>query len=390
MVFPYFLLDFKDKKENILCNYFRIAPFRYTANKTIHYEEILTSDKFKTREEYYTYLSDNNITTIETRYLQDTHNISNPIGTILFDFLDADLSDTTFLKKSTLKYGSSALHTSTDSMDDFEVEINGYNNNESQYEPSYEIEIFDDILNAYSKIELEEYQNFQKELRKAINFTYNLNNLSYLNDLSPAQRLFIHNVKRTTQEKMMYSYLDTISLSYTLNFPEFSKTIASYSELEPDKIAKELKKNSKKANQPLIKTFFYSFPCILSAYYFSFVYFVENNIPIKICKNCGKYFIPENRSSSVYCNRLYKDKKTCKEIGANIAYNEKLKKDEVNTLYRKILSAKKMLANRNPDIPMYLEKYEKWKAEANQFKKDIKSGIKTQEQFKEWLENTRK
>ena len=99
--------------------------------------------------------------------------------------------------------------------------------------------------------------------------------------------------------------------------------------------------------------------------------------------------IPENRNSSIYCNRIYKDKKTCKEIGANIAYNEKLKKDEVNALYRKTLSAKKMLANRNPDIPMYLEKYEKWKAEANQFKQDIKSGIKTQEEFKQWIEETK-
>ena len=88
--------------------------------------------------------------------------------------------------------------------------------------------------------------------------------------------------------------------------------------------------------------------------------------------------------------RIYKDNKTCKEIGANIAYNEKLKKDEVNALYRKTLSAKKMLANRNPDIPMYLKKYEKWKAEANQFKQDIKSGIKTQEEFKKWIENTKK
>ena len=92
----------------------------------------------------------------------------------------------------------------------------------------------------------------------------------------------------------------------------------------------------------------------------------------------------------MYCNRVYQDKKTCKEIGANNAYNEKLKKDEVNLLYRKTLSAKKMLANRNPDIPMYLEKYEAWKSEANQFKQDIKSGKKTQEQFKEWLEETRK
>ena len=57
---------------------------------------------------------------------------------------------------------------------------------------------------------------------------------------------------------------------------------------------------------------------------------------------------------------------------------------------QEIDKAKKMLANRNPDIPMYLEKYEAWKSEANQFKQDIKSGKKTQEQFKEWLEETRK
>lgn len=85
----------------------------------------------------------------------------------------------------------------------------------------------------------------------------------------------------------------------------------------------------------------YSFSSLLSAYYFCVLYFVENNIPIKICKNCGKYFIPENRVSSVYCNRIFENNKTCKEVGANNAYNEKLKKDEVNLLYRKTLSAKK-------------------------------------------------
>ena len=73
-----------------------------------------------------------------------------------------------------------------------------------------------------------------------------------------------------------------------------------------------------------------------------------------------------------------------------ITYNDKLKKDEVTALYRKTLSAKKMLANRNPDIPMYLEKYEKWKEEANKFKQDIKDGKKTEEEFKQWLEGTRK
>lgn len=388
MIFPYFLLDFKNKKEYILCHYFRIAPFRYIPNKTIHFEEILTSDKFKTRKEYYSYLSDNHISNIETRYSQDTHNLNNPIGTLLFDFLDADLSNTTFIKKCALKYGASAVHTVTEGWDDFETEINRYNNNESQYESSYEIELFDEVLDIQSNVKLEEYQELQAELKKAINFVYNLNNLPYLKDLSASQRFFIYNIKQSSKEKNMYSYLEQIGISYSLDFSKYTNSIESYINLNSEEIAKELKKKSR--NQHLTKTFSYSFPCLLSAYYFSLIYFVENNIPIKRCKNCGKYFIPENRNSSVYCNRIYTDKKTCKEIGANNAYNEKLKKDEVNKLYRRTLSAKKMLANRNPDIPIYLEKYEKWKIEANKFRQDIKEGKKTEEEFKKWLEKTKK
>ena len=51
MIFPYFLLDFKDKKEYIKCNYFRIAPFTYKANRMVHFEEIKTSDNFKNKND---------------------------------------------------------------------------------------------------------------------------------------------------------------------------------------------------------------------------------------------------------------------------------------------------------------------------------------------------
>lgn len=390
MIFPYFLLDFKSKKEYIKCNYFRIAPFTYKANKMVHFEEIKTSDNFKNKNEYLSYLSKNNISTIETRYVQDIHDITNPIGTLLFDFLEADLSTSTFIKKSTLKYGASALHTVNEGEDDFEVEINRYNNNESEMENSYEIDFFENSLKVQSTVKLDEYKKLQDRLKTIIHFTYNLDNISYLNNLSASQRLFIYNVtnRESIEEKIMYNYLNTIGLTYTLDFSDFSKSAKLNNNTDIKKFINELKKNN--SQQHFSKTFFYSFPCLLSAYYFCLLYFIENNIPIKICKNCGKYFIPENRNSSIYCNRIYKDKKTCKEIGANIAYNEKLKKDEVNALYRKTLSAKKMLANRNPDIPMYLEKYEKWKTEANQFKQDLKNGNKTEEEFKLWIEKTKK
>ena len=87
-----------------------------------------------------------------------------------------------------------------------------------------------------------------------------------------------------------------------------------------------------------------------------------------------------------------KTKDELKQIaqGLGIEKISALKKDEIISLYRKTLSAKKMLANRNPDIPMYLEKYEKWKNEANKFKKDIKQGLRTEEEFLKWIEETRK
>ena len=392
MIFPYFLLEFRDKREHISCHYFRNAPFVYKSNTMVHYDEILTSDKFKTLKEYHSYISDNNFSNIETRYTQDMHNLNYSIGTLLFDFLEADLSNTIFIKKCAFKYGASALHTVSAEFDDFELEINNNNNNESTFELSYEPDIFEEVIKVYSEDKLEEYQKLQSILRKMINCTYNLNNYSYLNGLTPSQRFFIYNVtnNKTPNDLIMKSYLQHIGLSYSLDFSEYKESIKSNEKIDSEKLAKEFKKRQKNNLQHFNKTFSYSFPCLLSAYYFSLIYFIDNNIPIKLCKNCGKYFIPENRNSSVYCSRIYKDKKTCREIGANIAYNEKLKRDEVNTLYRKTLSAKKMLANRNPDIPMYLEKYEKWKAEANQFKQDIKDGKKTEEDFRIWIEETRK
>lgn len=36
---------------------------------------------------------------------------------------------------------------------------------------------------------------------------------------------------------------------------------------------------------------------------------------IKKCKNCGKFFVPENRSDELYCSNIFENEKTCKEVG---------------------------------------------------------------------------
>lgn len=390
MISPYFLLDFINKQEKISSHCFRIELHSYKPNKTVQYEKIYSSDHFKNREEYSLYLSENDITDIESRYVHTFQNYSNPIGTLLFDFLDADLSNTRYIKKLTLKYGSSALKQLSGN-NYFEDELNYENNNESQFDESLNIDFFENALSNHSQMLLEDYQILQKDLKEIINFVYNIEEKSYLKGLTPSQRYYIYiRTCRLHRETYILTYLNDVSMTQDLNFAEFSNSLNGITDKTPEGLAKAIKKMDKKNHNYYIKTYFYNFTSLCSAYYFCLLYFIENNIPIKICKNCGKYFIPENRNSSIYCNRIYKVKRTCKEIGANNAYNEKLKKDEVNALYRKTLSAKKMLANRNPDILMYLEKYEKWKNEANKFKQDIKEGKKTEEEFKNWIEKTKR
>ena len=391
MIFPYFLLDFTNKEENISTNFFKIESFIYKPNSISNFQPILTSDNFKTSKEYHEYLFKNDIHDIEERYVQESHSFRNPLGNFLFDFLNANSIDKIFIKKLLFKYGIAAL---TDPVGkSFSEDFNLFYEDPraSKNDDSIDIDYFQSKMSAGIKDIMDSYIVLQKALRDVINFSYNINEEKYLNGLTPTQRyyIYVHSYKEDSYMDL-FKYLTDVSFSQEFDFSEYDKSIKESNFNSPESLSKYIKNECKKNKNFQIKNYMYSFSSLLSAYYFCVLYFVENNIPIKICKNCGKYFIPENRVSSVYCNRIFENNKTCKEVGANNAYKEKLKKDEINLLYRKTLSAKKMLANRNPDIPMYLEKYEAWKSEANKYKQDIKSGKKTQEQFKQWLENTKK
>lgn len=62
-----------------------------------------------------------------------------------------------------------------------------------------------------------------------------------------------------------------------------------------------------------------------------FNYYLENNIHIKKCENCGKYFIPTSRSDEKYCDNVspQNPQKTCKEYGAKKTYRDKINSDKI-------------------------------------------------------------
>lgn len=113
------------------------------------------------------------------------------------------------------------------------------------------------------------------------------------------------------------------------------------------------------------------------------LYFIlQEKTYLKKCKNCGKYFLTTN-SAVIYCDNVFEDNKTCREIGANKVFTKNLEKDEAYNLYRKIYKKKQALAK---------SKGGNFEIEYNMFKyqgKDKKTAYKlkeiSKEEFIKWL-----
>lgn len=368
-----------------------------TYNKATNTYTILKErNEFKTKKEYTMYLSSYS-DSICKLYKSDFTDEKNKLGTTLLKFLNYAFTDFNSFVEFVYNYGLPAL-----------VFNNGDKDIGNPFNEYTNLNITNDKKNIFltekdfilvCKNNYEERKEFlidyQTQFKTIINFINNLLNLEYLENLSIAERFFIYKQADFTNYSDMSIVLNSyISLAYDVelmkylnmnlrpnkgNFEEKAKAISEY-----------IKNYPTEYNDELFISLCFNCHIIEAACFISILELIKNNTPIYICKNCGNYFIPSSKKNTLYCNNIYEHGKTCQEIGAMITYNEKLKKDEINSLYRKTLSAKKMLANRNPDIPMYLEKYEKWKNKANEFKKDIKKGLKTEEEFLKWIEETRK
>ena len=84
---------------------------------------------------------------------------------------------------------------------------------------------------------------------------------------------------------------------------------------------------------------------------------VKQNLPIKTCHNCGKYFIPTSRQDEVYCEFLDEDGKTCKEKGTSQTYKKNLESIPVLLEYRRSYQKKIMIVSRNKDGYTILKGY---------------------------------
>lgn len=59
----------------------------------------------------------------------------------------------------------------------------------------------------------------------------------------------------------------------------------------------------------------YHFRFAVDYYHFLLLHFVADKPNVVRCQCCGRYFIPRTKKKTLYCDRILKDDKTCKEWG---------------------------------------------------------------------------
>lgn len=114
-----------------------------------------------------------------------------------------------------------------------------------------------------------------------------------------------------------------------------------------------------------------------------FDYLATNDISLRRCEYCGKYFRPRSVVSR-YCNRQVSGKlgKTCKDVGAMTKHQQKVDNDEAKKLYRRVANKLQNWARRNVDIyPDAVRKYKSWLNETQLLLEKVKSGEVPYEQF---------
>lgn len=125
-----------------------------------------------------------------------------------------------------------------------------------------------------------------------------------------------------------------------------------------------------------ITTNFYN---ILRAYV---VNFLQNNVFLKNCKNCGKPFISQN--NSIYCDRIFDSKgRTCKQVGAlkqhKINVKSNLAVKEYKKAYAKYYARLRKLTITN-------DEFRKWRQNANDMNEKYRNGIINIDELINWLQ----
>ena len=108
---------------------------------------------------------------------------------------------------------------------------------------------------------------------------------------------------------------------------------------------------------------------------------LEKDLPIKLCKNCNKPFIPKGRPDSIYCDRIMPGfKYKCVSIGAQNAYKSKQPDIEVE-----FYAARKRYSTRSLRNPILKPEFDVRKIKGREKLTAYRNGEISVDEFRNWF-----
>ena len=249
--------------------------------------------------------------------------------------------------------------------------------------PSYSSDKVVSLAKRIYRTDMSKVKKTQKIFRNAVEFIYNVHDREDLKPLNFQQRFYLTSIFNKNFFRLAID-LDN-QPGFTFKYPsDFYSTKPKTEKQYIDRIMEYDPHGKKLTNDNYYKSKNIFSALYITLYHLTFI----TNTYIKKCKNCGKYFL-SNKNNTVYCDNIFEDNKTCKQVGSRRAQKKKEDGNPVYQKYRGIYAKKAMNAKRNSDIDSVQEQYEKWKKETSKFLDDSEQGTKTYEQFDEWLEKNK-
>ena len=109
---------------------------------------------------------------------------------------------------------------------------------------------------------------------------------------------------------------------------------------------------------------------------------IRREVTFKTCRCCGRYFPSYVHGNAEYCERLFQDGKTCKEIGAVSMFRARLEEYPAMQLYQRAYKTRfaRIKAKR-----MTKEQFVVWGEQARAYRDKVMAGDMALEEFEGWL-----
>lgn len=325
------------------------------------------------RKKYTTLSFNDNVGALDGYILFKIDTIEQQFDLSLFDFISYDFNNLNDYYLFFINY-----------MDYFIDKFDKEDLNKIQFNKLYKIKDIIELARKYYPQERDNIVRYQKLFKDCINFCYQIDGNINLSNLTLQQRFFLFNQLYKNPFKDISNKFEMINLlDYTYdNIPYNSENVEPKDILILSSIIHTMDPEGK----GLSCTFRFKTNNIFTVFYITLFNTIGmDELYVKICGNCNKYFITP-KLNIVYCDREWANNLTCKDVGSKLSQKRKEEKNTVYGKYRTILSRKAMNAKRNPEINKHVKDYEKYKKEANKFKKEIKEGKKTYNDFNKWLD----